>query len=422
MSARWLTVILMIGPESVCVAASTVIHVALPTNDIVYDPVSDRILASVPSSAGAQHGNSITPINPYTGELGTSVFVASEPTKLALADDGSRVYVASAATNYVTPFSLLTMSPGTSFPIANVSLRVDEMDVAPGNADVLAVSLRGTRGSPRGNGVALFLNGKLLPKTTDEINNVIEFGATASTLYGYNSELSSRDLNSYSIDLSPTGGIAARVYHVENLLVQDRQDMEFDNGRLYFTNGHVIEANTPTSLGFLSANGPVEPDSSTSRTYLVTGNKLMALSQTSLLPLGEMTIPEFIGLAKNLISLGSTGFALATTTDKVFIIPRIPGDFDANGMVDVADFILWEAGYGSTTTLIADANRDKVVDAADCVIWRDNLGVTLFGSQGAGLSSQPPVPEPATGILLFVAVVSLPAKFVSPRCICRLAP
>ena len=53
------------------------------------------------------------------------MFVASEPNNLALADDGSRVYVASNTTNFVTPFSLSTMTPGTPFPIGDPHHRVD---------------------------------------------------------------------------------------------------------------------------------------------------------------------------------------------------------------------------------------------------------------------------------------------------------
>jgi DNA-binding beta-propeller fold protein YncE len=112
-----LAYIAIFSAGSLCQAALTVTEVAVPINDIVYDPVSDRILASLPSRAGAQRGNTITPIDPYTGALGTSVFVASEPNVLALADDGSRLYVASNSTNTITPFSLSTMTPGVPFPI-----------------------------------------------------------------------------------------------------------------------------------------------------------------------------------------------------------------------------------------------------------------------------------------------------------------
>lgn len=64
-------------------SAQRIIEVNLRTNDIVYDPASDTIYASVPSSVGLPRGNSITPIDPHSGAIGTSVFIGSEPNLLA---------------------------------------------------------------------------------------------------------------------------------------------------------------------------------------------------------------------------------------------------------------------------------------------------------------------------------------------------
>src|SRR5947209_2061067 len=62
--------------------------ISLATNDIVYNKADKTLYASVPSSAGAGGGNSITPIDPITGAVGSSVFIGSEPDALALSDDG----------------------------------------------------------------------------------------------------------------------------------------------------------------------------------------------------------------------------------------------------------------------------------------------------------------------------------------------
>src|SRR5690349_4009861 len=52
-------------------------------NDLVVDPTTQTIYASLPSSNGS-NGNSIVPINPNTGTLGTPVVVGSEPNKMAI--------------------------------------------------------------------------------------------------------------------------------------------------------------------------------------------------------------------------------------------------------------------------------------------------------------------------------------------------
>lgn len=75
-------------------------QIPLTTKDLVYDKNSQMLYASVPSSAGAD-GNSITPINPAMGEVGTSVFIGSEPNKLALSDDGRTLYTNLSGANAV---------------------------------------------------------------------------------------------------------------------------------------------------------------------------------------------------------------------------------------------------------------------------------------------------------------------------------
>src|SRR4051812_31881264 len=57
-------------------------------NDMVCSPDLKRLYASVPSTAG-QYGNDIIVIDPFSGEITGSIFVGSEPNKIALSDDGS---------------------------------------------------------------------------------------------------------------------------------------------------------------------------------------------------------------------------------------------------------------------------------------------------------------------------------------------
>jgi DNA-binding beta-propeller fold protein YncE len=395
-------VVLVLGAGSACLGAPTVIRVILPTNDTVYDPSSDRIFASVPGRAGVQRGSTITPIDPYTGEFGTSVFVTSEPNKLALTDDGARIYVASDSTNTVTPFSLETMSPGLPFPIGEENKRVEDMESVPGNPNALVVSRQ--RDSVNNEGLAVFVDGEMLPRTTTNYANEIEFGAAPGILYGLNNQTSSFDFITYSVDVSPGGGVVAGFNETE-LVEEYDLGMEFDNGRMYFTNGQVADVIVPAPVGSFTASGPVEPVSSSGRTYFVVGNKLKSFSQSRFVPLGEMTIPEFTGAAKNLISLGGSALALTTTTDQVFII-RLPGDYDANGVVSAADYDIWKANYGSTTNLVADANQDNIVDAADYVVWRKNLGQTLVGTEGGVSSSNVAAPEPAPLLTLVLGAAA----------------
>src|SRR5689334_2982925 len=79
------------SPEPLQAQTDSIRQISLATNDLVYNKADQMLYASVPSSVGSG-GNSITPINPVTGAIGNSVFIGSEPNKLALSDDGKTLY------------------------------------------------------------------------------------------------------------------------------------------------------------------------------------------------------------------------------------------------------------------------------------------------------------------------------------------
>jgi len=85
-------------------------------------------------------------------------------------------------------------------------------------------------------------------------------------------------------------------------------------------------------------------------------------------------------------------------------VAGILGDFNRNGVVDGADYIVWRKSLGQTgAALAADANNSGVIDQGDYNIWRANLGQTAPAT-----SAFAPVPEPASLLLALVAA-SLPA-------------
>jgi hypothetical protein len=79
--------------------------------------------------------------------------------------------------------------------------------------------------------------------------------------------------------------------------------------------------------------------------------------------------------------------------------PPIEGDYNGNGVVDAADYVVWRNTLGQTgSNLAADGYNDGVIDDLDYYIWRSNFGKTAAGGTGTGIAAA--VPEPACFLLL----------------------
>jgi hypothetical protein len=111
----------------------------------------------------------------------------------------------------------------------------------------------------------------------------------------------------------------------------------------------------------------------------------------------------------------------------------LPGDFNADGIVDSADYVVWRKGLGTTyttndfnvwranfgsttaTALPGDFNSDGKVDSADYVVWRKTGGTQAqfntwranFGRTSGSGSTAANVPEPASLVLVIAYLGSL---------------
>jgi glucose/arabinose dehydrogenase len=84
-----------------------------------------------------------------------------------------------------------------------------------------------------------------------------------------------------------------------------------------------------------------------------------------------------------------------------YLLPLLPGDFNADGDVDGADFVAWQTNFPKTsgaTLAQGDADGDGDVDGADFVAWQ-----THFPSSATTLNA---VPEPSTALLGIAAIVA----------------
>lgn len=103
--------------------------------------------------------------------------------------------------------------------------------------------------------------------------------------------------------------------------------------------------------------------------------------------------------------------SIFTITDISYLetTSTLPGDYNNDQIVNIADYTVWRDALGSTVPSAgdgADGNADGVVNSADYAIWKIYFGNALSGSASLDSSS---VPEPAgsmiASLVLFFACV-----------------
>jgi hypothetical protein len=93
------------------------------------------------------------------------------------------------------------------------------------------------------------------------------------------------------------------------------------------------------------------------------------------------------------------------------VTARLPGDYDASGTVDAADYVVWRKTFGQTGARpAADGTGsaglpDGIVDELDYQFWRGNFGNILGGMANVN------VPEPSSMRTLLVIIGIAAAYF-----------
>ena len=110
-------------------------------NHILYDPFSRRIFATLGSATAS--GNSIEALTPETGTFTTPVPVGSEPTRMALSDDGQILYILASGSNRIIRYNMLTQQPESDLlvsPTFGSNQTAAELAVQPGSENTIGVT------------------------------------------------------------------------------------------------------------------------------------------------------------------------------------------------------------------------------------------------------------------------------------------
>jgi IPT/TIG domain len=317
----------------------TLTTVQIEANDMVWDPVSQQIYLSVPSSNGT-NGNSITALNPSSGQLGVSQPAGSSPDRLAVSSDGSYLYAGIDGSGSVQRFTLPNLGSDINIPLgsylANEPYYPMDVEVAPGSPHTIAV-IRGVTGiSPNElGGVAIYDDAVPRADVVPGFSpgpgpiDLITWNSDATDLYGIDTE-DSPDGNIYVMPVNAAGVQLATPDFFQ--IMTGFLGLHFDatTGYLYCDNGTAINPLTgvivgtyPTNAiqGGISVTGAMVPDGELNIAYFLVQTQdeggtsqwaLEAFDLTHFTFLGAAEIPNVIGTPVKLIRWGSNGLAFLT--------------------------------------------------------------------------------------------------------------
>ncbi len=103
-----------------------------------------------------------------------------------------------------------------------------------------------------------------------------------------------------------------------------------------------------------------------------------------------------------------TGNGILNVTEGLIV--ALAGDFNGDGVVNIADYTRWRDNLGGMDDLSGNGDETGgsagIVDAADYALWKGNFGMTAAASSSLSVANAA-IPEPATMVVLLLGVVPL---------------
>ena len=183
----------------------------------------------------------------------------------------------------------------------------------------------------------------------------------------------------------------------------------------YAGDTHVLTAGTSPNISTLSLTNPVLPGGSD--VYLSATRTALDLNFSATNIIDSLffdDVSQATGTwgALGAIALGAdhetslitgTGWLQVTT----FVPSGVAGDYNDDGIVDAADYVIWRKNEGTTNVLPHDPTGGTI-GTAQYDQWHSNFGTSATGS-GASLGAAA-VPEPATWVLVLFTIPLLSGR------------
>ena len=324
-------------PVSVGRAAvpDSVVEIKQVTSDLVWNSKLGRLYASVPNSQWAL-GNSLLPLNPFTGAFDAPIATGLDPNKLAVSANGQYVYAGLDAETSIQRIDASNHVADLKFPTGYGN--VNDLAVLPDNPAAVVATVHTTfvvydNGVPRTNAVG-----------PNEYN------------WPYYLDVASpgRAYCAYPVGLRRIGIDASGATLLDDtrdtLITGFDDDIKFSGDRLFTAGGRVLDPEAKVIITNLPYSGLVMPDVAAQRIFYLVGSgatwNLRALNFTNFQLVGSVAITNVSGTPTSLIRWGTDGLAFRTTGGQIFLVrTTLADDRDNDGLADS-----WELQYFASLT------------------------------------------------------------------------
>ncbi len=234
-------------------------YVPIVNNSMIYNPVNGLFYLSIPSSVGAPYGNSIVSVDPATGNLGTPIYVGSEPNKLAITSDGKYLWVGLDGASAVRKVDLTANTAGLQFPLTvttcgycGTSVTALALAALPGATDSVVVSLSNIYSSAS---LAIYDSGVLRGSAVSLAGNYY-YGAYALQVDGTRNEIYAGSSGAYyTLTYSATGLVNKASATGGSYASSSFDEMQIASGSLYTDFGKIYDPESGALLGTIYSSG-----------------------------------------------------------------------------------------------------------------------------------------------------------------------
>jgi hypothetical protein len=259
-------------------------------SDIAWSAARGKIYATANSDTGGI-SQSMLVINPMTAAIEQTVSLGqgTDPTSIALSDDGNYAYIIDSISNQVLQVNLGTLAITESVPI---SLFPGRLKSVPGEPASFAVQRYNS-------GASLLIYDGTTPRSqgfsTGSPTFLYTFGSDASTAYAY--DVNGTPPTMYQLAVTNNGFATTSQTANVDIILGNNNDLAYAGGLVYALTGSVYDPSTksvkaPFNMLRTSAYGGNSPsyafavDSSLNRAYFMTDDSSIGTT-------GQMTLEAF---------------------------------------------------------------------------------------------------------------------------------